>query len=137
MNFLRKWRRFGMVCVATLSLSMSSVQLLAHHGAASYDTSKTITVTGTVTEYVWANPHVFVKVDAKDGSGNVVHWLIEAQNPVTQTNVGWTNSLFKPGDEVAIECYPAKNGKPVARVGFTTHIVINGKEFEPKQFLRP
>lgn len=123
--------------MAAVGLSMFSVPLLAHHGAASYDTSKSITVRGTVTDYVWANPHVFVKVDAKDPNGNTVHWLIEAQNPVTQTNLGWTSNLFKPGDEVSIECFPAKNGRPVARVGFTTRIVINGKEFEPKQFFKP
>ena len=61
-----------------------SVPLFAHHGAASFDTSKTVTVTGTVTEYIWSNPHVLVKLDAKDDSGNVSHWVIEAWNPVTQ-----------------------------------------------------
>jgi hypothetical protein len=136
MNFFPQWRHLLVICLATVGVSIFSVPLLAHHGAASYDTSKTITVTGTVTDYVWANPHVFVKVDAKDTNGNTVRWLIEAQNPVTQTNVGWTDKLFKAGDEVAIECYPAKNGRPVGRVGFTTRIVINGKQFEGKQ-LKP
>jgi uncharacterized protein DUF6152 len=136
MKFLPKCHRLGRICLAAVSLSMLSVPLLAHHGSASYDTSKAVTVTGTVTDYVWANPHVFVKVDAKDTNGNVVHWLMEAQNPVTQTNVGWTSDLFKPGDEVTIECFPAKNGRPIGRIGFTTRIVINGKEFKGKQ-LRP
>lgn len=134
MNVLRKLRHLGRICVAVAGLSLVSVPLLAHHGAASYDTSKTITVTGTVTDYTWANPHVFVQVDAKDDNGNTVHWFIEAQNPATQTNVGWSNNMFKPGDEVAIDCFPAKNGRPIARVGFTTRIVINGKQFEGKHF---
>src|SRR5437764_14564819 len=79
-----------------------SVPLLAHHGAASFDTGKSITVKGTVTEYIWSNPHVLVKVDAKDDTGNVQHWVLEAWNPVTQSSRGWTKNTFKSGDEVAL-----------------------------------
>src|SRR5882724_9259169 len=93
-----------MACFSALS-----APLFAHHGAASYDSSKTVTVTGTVTEYIWANPHVFLKLDAKDDSGNTSHWIIEAWNPVTQTSRGWTKNTFKPGDEVIVDCVPAKN----------------------------
>jgi hypothetical protein len=109
----------------------ASVSLFAHHGTAVYDTSKSITVKGTVAEYVWANPHVYVKVDAKDESGNTVRWTLEAQNPITETDLGWTKSTFKPGDEVEIEIKPAKNGRPIGSIGFATHIVINGKQFKP------
>ena len=71
--------------------------LSAHHGAASFDTSKLVMVSGTVTEYVWTNPHVLVKVDAKDDKGNVMSWVLEAWNPVTQASRGWTKATFKPG----------------------------------------
>jgi hypothetical protein len=106
-----------------------SVPLLAHHGAASFDTSKTVTVTGTVTEYIWSNPHVLVKLDAKDDSGNVSHWVVEAWNPVTQSSRGWTKNTFKPGDEVIVDVSQAKNNQPVGE--FRGRIVINGKEFKP------
>jgi hypothetical protein len=110
------------------ALLITSVSLFAHHGAASYDTSKTITVTGTVADYVWANPHVFVKVDGKDESGNMVRWNIEAWNPVTQANRGWSKNTFKLGDEVEIETRPVKNGQPIGQ--FAGRIVINGKQFK-------
>jgi hypothetical protein len=110
-----------------------SVPLFAHHGSASYDTSKTITVTGTVTGYIWSNPHVFLKVDAKDDSGNTSHWVIEAQNPVTQTSKGWTKNTFKPGDEVMVDVTPAKNNAQVGEFKEFNggRIVINGKQFKP------
>jgi len=110
-----------------------SVPLFAHHGSASYDTSKTVTVTGTVTEYIWANPHVFLKVDAKDDSGDTSHWVIEAQNPVTQTSKGWTKNTFKPGDEVILDVTPAKNNALVGEFKEFNggRIVINGKQFKP------
>src|SRR5437667_8381162 len=83
-----------------------SAPLFAHHGAASFDSGKTVTVKGTVTEYVWSNPHVLVKVDAKDDSGNVAHWVLEAWNPVTQSSRGWTKNTFKAGDEVSLDIWP-------------------------------
>jgi len=102
--------------------------LLAHHGAASFDTGKMVTVKGAVTEYVWSNPHVLVKVDAKDDSGNIQHWVLEAWNPVTQTSRGWTKNTFKAGDDVSLEITPAKNNQPIGEI--RGRIVINGKEFK-------
>lgn len=107
-----------------------AVPLFAHHGAASFD-SKMVTVKGTVTEYVWSNPHVLVKVDAKDDSGNIAHWVLEAWNPVTQTGRGWTKNTFKAGDEVSLDINPAKNGRPVGEI--RGRIVINGTEFKQLQ----
>src|SRR6267378_1779330 len=71
------------ICFVVVGLLAVCVPLFAHHGNASYDTAKNVTVKGTVTEYVWANPHVFVKIDGKDEGGNTVHWIIESQNPVS------------------------------------------------------
>jgi Family of unknown function (DUF6152) len=125
------------ISVAVVGLLAVSVPLFAHHGNAAYDTAKTVTVKGTVTDYIWTNPHVFVKVDAKDDSGNTVHWIVEAQNPVSMGQIGWSKNTFKPGDEVEIDAMPAKNGNPVAFLGSSSptaprrRIVINGKQFQP------
>jgi hypothetical protein len=118
-----------------------SVPLFAHHGNASYDSTKTVTVKGTVTDYIWSNPHVLLKLDAKDNSGKTVRWIIEAQNPLSQTEVGWTKDTFKPGDQVTVEVIQAKSGVPVGRFGAAgstaglatqeSLIVINGKQFKP------
>ena len=105
-----------------------SVPLFAHHGTASFDTGVTKTVAGKVTEYVWTNPHVLVKVDVTDASGNVQHWVVEAWNPVTQASRGWTKDTFKMGDDVAIDVTPAKNDRPVGNI--RGKIMINGKEFK-------
>ena len=136
----RKMNRFTTLAVAALAgagVLFLSLPLSAHHGGAAYDTDKTITVKGTVTDYVWANPHVFVKVDVKDDSGNVAHWIVEAQNPVSMMQISWTKNTFKAGDQVEIDAMPAKNGNPVAFLGSSSptaprrRIVINGKQFQP------
>ena len=121
--------KLGIISLVVLGILVGSLPSLAHHGNASYDIEKTMTVKGTVTEYIWANPHVYVKVDAKDESGNTMHWVIEAQNIVAQSELGWSNVMFKPGDQVVIDVTPSKNGRPIGR--FKGRIVINGQEFKP------
>ena len=116
--------KLGIVAV-TAGMFAFAVPLFAHHGTASFDTSKTLMLKGVVTEYVWSNPHVLVKMDVKDDSGNVRPWVVEAWNPVTQTARGWTRNSFKPGDEVTAEITPAKNDRTVGE--FRGRIMVNGK----------
>jgi len=122
--------RLGIVVVMVAGVAFTA-PLFAHHGAASFDSANMVTLKGTVTEYVWSNPHVLVKVDAKDDNGNVVHWVLEAWNPVTQSSRGWSKNTFKPGDEVSLDIARAKNNQPVGEI--RGRIVINGKEFKESQ----
>lgn len=105
--------RLATILLGVLTLS---VPLFAHHGAAAYDTTKKITLKATVTEWFWANPHCFLKFDAKDDKGNVVHWAVEASNPADMVNLGWSKESFKPGDEVTVTFEPVKNGQPIGRI---------------------
>jgi len=129
--------RLRAISFFVVSLLAVSFPLFAHHGGAAYETDKSVIVKGTVTAFVWSNPHVFVKVDVKDDKGNIVHWIVEAQNPVSMMQIGWSKDTFKPGDEVEIDAMPAKNGNPVGFLGSSSptaprrRIVINGKQFQP------
>ena len=114
------------VWLITIGLLMISLPLIAHHGTnISYDHTKTVTVTGNVTEFVWQNPHAQLYFDAKDEKGNVVHWAGEMNSPgVLQRNEGWTRKTIQAGDEVTVTMYPSKAGTPV---GVVNKIVLNGK----------
>ena len=92
-----------------------SVPLFAHHGAATYDTTKKLTMKGTVTEWFWANPHCFLKFD-KGRQRQVCDWAAEASNPSDMVNPGWTKQTFKPGRRGYYNCEPVKNGLPIGRV---------------------
>ena len=92
------------------------VSVAAHHGAASFDTTKEYTLKGTVTEWIWANPHCFLKFDAKDDTGSVRNWAVEVSNPTDMTKRGWTRNSFKIGDEVTITLQAVKNGAPIGRI---------------------
>ena len=124
----------GMLAVGIL---IWGAPLFAHHGTGvAYQEDKWVMLKGTVTEYIWSNPHVFVKLDGKDDSGNTVHWIVEGQNPVSMMAIGWTKNTFKTGDEVEIDAMPAKNGNPIGFLGTASptaprrRIVINGKQFQ-------
>ena len=102
-----------------------STSLFAHHGNAAFDTSQKLTLKGTVTEWFWANPHCFLKFDAKDEKGEVIHWVAETSNPPDMVDRGWSKQSIKPGDEVAVTLQPVKNGKPIGRV--LQVVLPNGK----------
>jgi hypothetical protein len=99
-----------------MKLSFLLVLFLAHHGTASFDTDREITLKGTVTEWLWANPHCFLKFDAKDDTGTVRSWVVETSNPPDMTIRGWRRTSFKAGDQVTVTLQPFKNGAPVGRI---------------------
>jgi len=112
--------------IATLGVLLVSVPLVAHHGAAALDTGKEITLKGTVTEWIWSNPHCFLQFDAKDDTGTVRNWAVETQNPTTMTQRGFSRTLFKAGDEVTVIIEPVKNGQPIGRL--LTVVTANGQK---------
>ena len=105
----------GLVLVIA-SLLMTGAPLDAHHGAASFDTTKELTLQGTVTEWIWANPHCFLKFDAKDDTGTVRNWVVETGNPTDISRSGWARLSFKAGDAVTVTVQPVKSGAPVGRI---------------------
>jgi hypothetical protein len=98
--------------IATLAVGFLtiSVPLFAHHGTASYDTSKTVTVKGTVTDFQFINPHVLLFLDVKDDNGNVQKWQGELTSPNHLERAGWTRTSLKLGDQITISGFPAKSG---------------------------
>jgi hypothetical protein len=102
--------------VIAAGVVLLSVPLIAHHGAANFDTGKVITLTGTVTEWVWSNPHCFLKFDAKDDTGTARNWVTETSNPVGMTTRGWSRRSFKAGDKITVTVEPVKGGLPVGKL---------------------
>jgi Family of unknown function (DUF6152) len=113
------------LCALTISLLILSGLALAHHGNAAYDLNNPITLQGTVTEFVWSNPHVQIYFDVKNAKGAIAHWACETVSPGLLSRTGWSKTELKPGDEITITLGPAKNG---ASVGYALKIVLpNGK----------
>jgi hypothetical protein len=101
--------------LVVVGLLAVSIPLFAHHGNASYD-GKEVTIKGTVTAWLWTNPHSFLKVDVKDDKGNVVHWICENNAPSTLVNFGFNAKTFKPGDVVTVVMSATSKNLPVGRI---------------------
>jgi hypothetical protein len=128
--------RAGRAFAAVAGLLSLSLPLIAHHGTAVFDTDKTVTMKGNVTEWDWSNPHCLLQFDVKNEAGQVVHWIAETQNPAEMVSLGWGKVSFKPGDEVTVTLMPVKNGRPYGRIKLIT--LPDGKTFVTvKQGLTP
>ena len=90
-------------------LTLASVAF-AHHGTANYDTSKTVTVKGAVTDFQFINPHVLISMDGKDETGKTEKWQGELTSPNRLNRAGWKHDTLKPGDVITLIGAPAKSG---------------------------
>ena len=102
--------------VLVLGCLIGSVPLTAHHGNAAFENANVITVKATVTEWIWSNPHCFLKFDVKGEDGRVVNWVAEVSNPPDMVARGWSRRMFSVGDQVTVTMIAAKNGVPVGRI---------------------
>jgi hypothetical protein len=107
-------------------LLLLSLPLFAHHQTAEFDTTKTVTIKGTVVEWFWANPHCLLKVAVKGDDGQIVNWVGETQAPPNIVPYGWAKQSLKPGDEVTVTLTPARNGKPLG--GIKGVVFADGKK---------
>ena len=108
--------KFRVIFFLGLAVSFFCSPLAAHHGGAAYDSDKKVTVKGTVTDWLWSNPHCILQFDANDESGQAVHWVTETENPSSMIRSGWTKDSIKVGDEISVVLVPSKTGVHVGRI---------------------
>jgi hypothetical protein len=110
--------------LATLLATTAS----AHHSFAMFDQQKDMTLSGTVKELQWTNPHIWVQVLVKDPeTGKDVEWSIEGGSPNNLARRGWKRDIMKAGDKIDIVIHPLKNGD---KGGSLVKVTINGKALE-------
>ena len=102
-------RRLGDVVLMAVALAMSGL-VWAHHGTAAFETNQMITVKGTVTDFVYLNPHVQVYFQSKNEKGETEQWQGELTAPNKLNRAGWTKHTLKPGDEITVSGYQLKSG---------------------------
>jgi uncharacterized protein DUF6152 len=110
----RHWALLSEI-IAFVALVAIAVPVTAHHGfQAEYDGSKIIYVTGTLTKVDWANPHIYVHVDAKDDQGKVTSWMFEgsATTLVERNGTHRSDLVSNIGKTVSIRATPGRNGIP-------------------------
>src|SRR3954469_8696822 len=105
-------RRASMTYMSMLALLLAG---FLHHSFAMFDTTKSVTLAGTVTAFEWTNPHAYIELDVPDDSGaagkNVKHWTIELGSPSILQQAGWRFKNLKLRARVTAIVHPLKTGQ--------------------------
>jgi hypothetical protein len=102
------WKRNILLIVAGLSLGSSA---FGHHSGAMFDRAKKVTLQGTVKEFQFTNPHVWILLLVPDKDGKVVEWDIEASAPARLIKWGISNQTVRAGDKITLNMHPLKDGR--------------------------
>ena len=97
---------------AFVGLVAGAYPVAAHHSTTMFDREKFIVLEGTVKELHWTNPHVAIFIEnavAKPGIPEGL-WVVELTSPGNLVRSGWTRTLIKPGEKVAVEVHQLRDG---------------------------
>jgi hypothetical protein len=107
--------RIGSYVIAVL---LAATSVVAHHSNSAFDGDKVLVLTGTVIEWKWTNPHVWIILSVVDGNGKS-EWAIEGRTPGQLVRAGWSKTTLKAGDTITVDFSPAKDG---SRTGLLTRV---------------
>ena len=98
------------LCLSAVAAIAVVAPAAAHHSFAMFDADKTVSITGTVKEFEWTNPHAWLRVMVADQSGKQLQWALEMGSPGQMAGRGWKPESARPGDKVTISLHPLKDG---------------------------
>jgi hypothetical protein len=99
------------VIVAAASGLLAAGQVYAHHSPVMFDSGKKQTITGTVREFSWTNPHASIQLEVTNPQGAVDVWGVEMNSPNNLVKQGWKSTLLKGGEKVSVVIHPLRNGE--------------------------
>jgi hypothetical protein len=100
----------------------------AHHSFAMFDSEHQIRLAGTVTDFRWQNPHVYIHLKAKDARGKERHWTIECANPGILNRIGWKFNMIRKDDQITVVVAPLRTGEAGALLKAVK--LADGRKFE-------
>jgi len=99
------------VIVAGVWALLVAGSAFAHHSPVMFDRSKKQTITGTVKEFVWTNPHASIQIEVMNAQGGTDVWGVEMNSPNNLVKQGWKSTLLKGGDKVSVVGNPLRAGE--------------------------
>jgi len=85
--------------------------VFAHHSPVMFDRSKKQTLTGTVKEFTWVNPHASIQLEVLNAQGATEVWGVEMNSPNNLVKQGWKSTILKGGDKVSVVINPLRTGE--------------------------
>lgn len=105
-------------------LALAATAATAHHSFAMFDSGKEQVIEGTVKDFQWTNPHIWIQVNVADADGKFTEYSIEGGSPNGLRRAGWTKDAMKAGDKVKLTMHPLRDGSPG---GSFVSAEVNGK----------
>jgi hypothetical protein len=101
-------RAFFFALLAQLAVVTDTA--LAHHSPVMFDQAQPLTLSGTVRQFQWTNPHSYIQLVVKNDQGQDEEWSLEMAAPTYLYNLGWRPSTLKAGDAVTVTIAPLRKG---------------------------
>jgi hypothetical protein len=121
-----------LLCASAVLLA-GGVRLLAHHSfTAAYDSTKRVTIEGVVKEFVWRNPHSYVRIDITTKEGTTENWTLEwgSSNQLSAAKYPVTRTTLKAGDKVIANGEPGRDPEARRVRIFTLKRPVDGWQWE-------
>ncbi|HUQ51089.1 MAG TPA: DUF6152 family protein [Gammaproteobacteria bacterium] len=110
-----------MKALAVVTVVLAATPALAHHSNSAFDPDKVVVLKGTVEDWRWTNPHVWIVLSVDDGKGAQTVWEIEGRPPGILARNGWSKNTFKKGDVITVDFSPARDG---SHTGLSTRVTL-------------
>ncbi len=123
----KPWLSVGAAAVLAAAASVNPAT--AHHSFSLFDANKNLALEGTVKDYQWTNPHVWIQLIVTDAAGKDVEWSIEAPSAAGLSRQGWSRQTMKRGDRITVVVHPLKDGTDG---GSLVSATINGQTIGSK-----
>ena len=107
------------------ALAFAAGEAHAHHSYAMFDMQKEVKLEGTVREFQWTNPHIWIQLMVRDDNGREVEWGIECNSTSTMGRVGWTRRSLQAGDRISVVIHPLKTSNEPG--GALVSATVNGR----------
>lgn len=99
-----------MVILAALATLVTASAASGHHSMAMFDSSRQVTLAGTVREFQWTNPHCYIQLLVGAGTPDSQEWSLEMGAPTYLYRLGWRPSTLKGGDQITVKIMPLRDG---------------------------
>jgi len=110
-----------MKTLSAVAVVLAATPAFAHHSNSAFDPDKVVVLKGTVTEWRWTNPHVWIILSVDDGNGSKTVWEIEGRPPGILARNGWSKNTFKQGDVITVDFSPARDG---SHTGLSSRVTL-------------
>ena len=94
------------------ALLLASTSAFSHHSSSGIDPQGSVTVSGTVKNFHWGNPHSWIELEVVNAQGVTELWNFEMNPPVFLVKLGFTRSSLKAGDKVDVTAKPFFDARP-------------------------